>query len=158
SSLAARTGKLQFDDIHWSKNYRAMPVYSQSKLANQLFTYGLQRRLTDAKVSNVISVVAHPGGTNTNIADKWQAPGLLKKTLIPLLMPLGQSPDQGALPQLYASVDPTAKPGGYYGPNRLNEVMGYPKEAKIPAQARSTADQDRLWDISEELTGVKYLS
>ncbi|HAP64126.1 MAG TPA: short-chain dehydrogenase, partial [Cytophagales bacterium] len=62
SSLAARTGKMQFDDIHWNKNYRAMAVYSQSKLANQLFTYGLQRRLDQAKVHNVTSVAAHPGG------------------------------------------------------------------------------------------------
>ena len=158
SSLAARNGKMQFDDIHWSKNYSPFKVYSQSKLANQLFTYGLQRRLEQAGIKSVVSIAAHPGGSNTNLVDAIQLPKTLKRILVPLVMPLAQSAEQGALPQLYAASDPEAKPGGYYGPNRVNEVMGFPKEAKIPVQARSQTDQDQLWSLSEELTGVKYLS
>lgn len=158
SSLAATRGTMKFQDIHWEKNYHPFKVYAQSKLANQLFTYGMHRRLQTAGVSSVAALVAHPGGSNTNLLEASNYPSWLKKALLPIVMPMAQSADMGALPQLYAAVAEDAKPGRYYGPRKINEVRGYPKEAKIPPQALSTDAQDKLWEMSEEMTGVKYLS
>lgn len=158
SSLAARQGQMQFDDINWRNNYHPFKVYSQSKLANQLFTYALQKRLERSPYNNITAHVAHPGGSNTNLVDAIQLPKLLKRILIPVVMPMAMSADQGALPQLYAATAPQAEPGGYYGPHAINEVRGYPKPAKVPAQAKSLEAQNRLWEMSEEMTGVNYLS
>jgi NAD(P)-dependent dehydrogenase (short-subunit alcohol dehydrogenase family) len=148
SSLAHRSGKMDFDDLNWNKKrYAPWASYGQSKLANMLFTKELQRRL-DEMGSKVAVLAAHPGWTATNL----QKNSGLARIFNPMM---AMSPAQGALPTLYAATAKGAKPGSYYGPDGLFEVRGHPKEAFISKAARNDDDARKLWDISEELTGVK---
>jgi NAD(P)-dependent dehydrogenase (short-subunit alcohol dehydrogenase family) len=155
SSNAHTAGHMDFDDLNWErKKYRAWRAYGQSKLANLLFTAELQRRLTEAG-SNVLSMAAHPGYAATNLQSHsesrlWEfAMGTLGNRL------LAQDAAGGALPTLYAAV--ADLPGNTYaGPSGFAGLRGAPapcarsKEASDPAAAR------RLWQVSEELTGVIF--
>jgi NAD(P)-dependent dehydrogenase (short-subunit alcohol dehydrogenase family) len=155
SSVAARSGTIDFDDLNAAAHYRPMPVYSQSKLACLMFALELQRR-SAANGWGLTSIGAHPGVARTdllhNAPGRWSGMGLARTLLWFLFQPVAQ----GALPTLYAATAPAAEPGGYYGPRNLSETRGAPAVAKIPPQALDIADAARLWEMSEALTGVRY--
>jgi NAD(P)-dependent dehydrogenase (short-subunit alcohol dehydrogenase family) len=156
SSTGHRTGNMDFEDLMYEggKGYRRQRVYGRSKLANLLFTYELQRRF-EAIGSEAISTAAHPGGTNTDlgrhIADRWYM-----RLSEPLLEWMTQGADMGALPTLRAAVDPQAKGGDYYGPDGFMEQGGYPVLVRSSKASHNMADAQKLWQVSEELTGVTF--
>jgi NAD(P)-dependent dehydrogenase (short-subunit alcohol dehydrogenase family) len=157
ASLAARQGKIDFDDLMGEKKYDTWKAYNQSKLANLLFGRELQRRLSQAN-STTIAVVAHPGASTTGL---FSTPGgsLVKRVFAPLTSKfLFQPAEQGALPILFAATSTDAVPGGYYGPANMGEMKGPPAAALVPDVARDQAVATRLWNVSEELTGLRYLS
>ncbi|MGW0815856.1 SDR family NAD(P)-dependent oxidoreductase [Streptomyces viridiviolaceus] len=137
---------IRFDDLQWERSYRPLDAYGQSKLANLMFTYELQRRLQD---TDTMAVAAHPGGSKTQMVSN--SPGLVR-----LMGPLFQSAEMGALPTLRAATDPGVLGGQYYGPGGLAEQRGYPKVVTSSATSHDVAAQRRLWAISEELTGVTF--
>ena len=144
---------IHFDDLQWDRSYDRVAAYGQSKLANLLFTYELQRRLA-AKKEPTIALAAHPGFSNTELMR--HLPGPLQP-IWKLFGPLAtNSAEKGALPTLLAATDPSAQGAQYYGPDGIGEVMGYPKLVKSSAQSHDEALQERLWTVSEELTGVTF--
>jgi NAD(P)-dependent dehydrogenase (short-subunit alcohol dehydrogenase family) len=155
SSLGHRLrAAIHFDDLQWEHGYDRIAAYGQSKLANLLFTYELQRRLAARADAKTIAVAAHPGGSNTELARNL--PGVfrpVKAVLGPLLF---QSPAMGALPTLRAATDPAVQGGQYYGPAGFLEQRGRPKLVKSSAQSHDEELQRRLWAVSEELTGVSF--
>ncbi len=148
SSTAHRFGSINFDDLNWEQNYAPQGAYGQSKLANLLFTYELQRKL-NAAGQGTLAVAAHPGWTATNLQ---QHSGLFQR-LNPLL---AQTTDMGALPTLYAALAPTVQGGDYFGPGGFMEMRGYPKKVKSNEKSHDEAVARRLWTVSEELTNVNY--
>lgn len=155
SSIAARSGRIDFEDLMGERRYDPWKAYNQSKLANLMFALELQRRLGRAG-STVTAVAAHPGASTTNL---FSTPGgfLAKRVMSPLLSKfMFQPAAQGALPILFAATAPAAMPGGYYGPRGFQEVKGPPGPAAVPRQALDAAVAARLWRVSEQLTGVAY--
>lgn len=154
SSLAAREGVIDFDDLQAERSYVPMKSYGQSKLACLLFAFALQRR-SEAQQWGIRSLAAHPGISRTNLLHNgpgrrsWA--GILRSALWFLFQPQAQ----GALPMLYAATSPDAKAGAYYGPHRLSETRGFPTLAKVPPQAEDPKTAARLWEESERLTGVR---
>jgi NAD(P)-dependent dehydrogenase (short-subunit alcohol dehydrogenase family) len=124
-------------------------AYSQSKLANLMFTYELQRRLSGA--GTTIALAAHPGLASTELARYTPA-----ITAFFYARVMSQKAAMGALPTLRAATDPRVAGGQYYGPRGLFGTRGYPKLAKSSRQSHDTAIQRRLWAVSEELTGVTF--
>ena len=154
SSLGHRVrSTIDFGNLQSERRYDAFAAYGRSKLANLLFTYELQRRLT-ANHEATIAVAAHPGSSRTDLLRK--SPGWLRISSAVLGPLLFQSPRMGALPTLRASTDPTVRGGQYYGPGGFAEQRGYPKCVHSSAQSRDEELQRRLWMVSEELTGVNY--
>lgn len=149
SSVAHRAGNMNFEDLNWqTRRYRRWKSYGQSKLANLLFTYELQRRLQKAG-ADTIAAAAHPGWTATNL----QKDSAFIRWFNPLF---GMKPAQGALPSLYAATADNVAGGDYYGPGGFYEMKGYPKKVKS-VQASHDADvAARLWQVSEELTQVRF--
>lgn len=157
SSMAAMQGRIAFDDLHGGQSYTRYGAYSQSKLANLLFAFELQRRLAQAG-SPTLSLAAHPGLSATELQDNTaQASGSLWERMVYPVMhaTLSQSAAAGALPQLYAATAPDVQPGGYYGPRW--QARGAPVAAQGPAAAYDEAAAARLWQVSEELTRVEFL-
>lgn len=156
SSNAHKFDKMNFDNLMFEEGqgYTPMKAYAQSKLANLLFTYELQRRVDEANL-DIEVLAAHPGGAMTNLArhleDKF-----FYKLLLPLANLVMQDAASGALPQLRASTDPNAKGGEYYGPNGFGEVKGAPKVVKSNARSHNKEDAAKLWEISEELTSTTF--
>lgn len=152
SSIAARSGSINLDDLNAEKSYAPMPVYSQSKLACLMFALELQRRST-AGGWGVTSIAAHPGIARTdllhNAPGRRSAMGITRS----LLWFLFQRAAQGALPTLFAATSPDARPGGYYGPDALSETRGYPAPAKVPAAATDQGIARRLWELSDKMVG-----
>ncbi|MBI2706236.1 MAG: SDR family oxidoreductase [Actinobacteria bacterium] len=157
SSGAHKAGRIDFDDLQGEKRYRKWGAYGQSKLANLLFAYELQRRLTEAG-SSTLSVAAHPGWSATNLQTSGRGvtggPMLFFTNLANRIM--GQPASMGALPTLHAATSPDAEPGGYYGPDGFQEGRGFPTKVASNDRSRSEADARRLWEESERLTGVTY--
>lgn len=155
SSVAARQGQINLDDINAEKQYDPMPAYGQSKLACLMFAYELERRSV-AHDWGVASMAAHPGVSRTellhNAPGRHSAIGITRSLLWFLFQPAAQ----GALPTLFAATASQAKGGGYYGPDGPGEIRGYPAPSKIPPQALDQAVATRLWEISEELTGSPF--
>jgi NAD(P)-dependent dehydrogenase (short-subunit alcohol dehydrogenase family) len=155
SSVAARNGEIDFDDLNSERRYRPMPVYSQSKLACLMFALELQRR-SEAGAWGITSVAAHPGVARTdllhNAPGRWSVIGMVRTFLWFLFQPASQ----GALPTLFAATSPEVQPGGYYGPDGPSEIRGYPASAKIPQQALDQTAAASLWQISEERTGIRF--
>jgi NAD(P)-dependent dehydrogenase (short-subunit alcohol dehydrogenase family) len=150
SSVAARNGAIDLDDLNAEKSYKPMPVYSQSKLACLMFGLELQRRST-AGGWGVTSIVAHPGVARTdllhNAPGRWSGMGLARTLLWFLFQPAAQ----GALPTLFAATSADAEPGGYYGPDAWGETRGYPAPARVPPAALDEAVARRLWEASDKL-------
>jgi NAD(P)-dependent dehydrogenase (short-subunit alcohol dehydrogenase family) len=155
SSLAARQGAINFDDLNARQSYKPMPVYSQSKLACLMFAFELHRRC-GAGGSNLRSIAAHPGLSRTDLLHngpgRRSLPGLARTYLWFLFQPTAQ----GALPALFAATAPQAEPGGYYGPNKMGETRGYPVEASVPQPAIDRVAAERLWRISEQMTSINF--
>ncbi|AMT69604.1 SDR family NAD(P)-dependent oxidoreductase [Mycobacteroides immunogenum] len=142
---------IHFDDLQWERNYDRVAAYGQSKLANLLFTYELQRRLAG---TNTAALAAHPGGSNTELARNsplWVR--AVFNVVAPLLV---QGADMGALPTLRAATDPAALGGQYYGPDGFMEQRGNPKVVASSEQSYDLDLQRRLWSVSEELTDVVF--
>ena len=155
SSVAARQGRIDFDDFNATKRYRPMPVYSQSKLACLMFAIELHRRSV-AQAWSVASLAAHPGISRTDLLHNAPGRGSPTGMIRSWLWFLFQPASQGALPTLFAATMTTAKSGAYYGPDRLGETRGYPALAKVPKQALDKAAAARLWQLSEDITGVQF--
>ena len=163
SSTAHKPGRIDFDDLMSERSYRKWSAYSQSKLANLLFAYELQRRLdaadAHAATTQTISVAAHPGYAATNL--QHVGPRMEGSRLRELVMSLGnrlfaQSDEMGALPQLYAATAPDVRGGDYFGPDGIAEGRGHPKRVDSTAASKDRDVAARLWTLSEELTGVRY--
>jgi len=152
SSVAHRVGAaIHFDDLQWERSYSRAGAYGQSKLANLLFTYELQRRLVPR--GTTIAAAAHPGISNTELMRNMPPP--LRVATV-ALAPLFQGANMGALPTLRAATDPGVLGGQYFGPDGLGGVRGYPKVVSSSDQSHDATLQRRLWEVSEELTGVVY--
>jgi NAD(P)-dependent dehydrogenase (short-subunit alcohol dehydrogenase family) len=149
SSAAHHMGKMDFDDLNFfGRGYKPWEAYGQSKLANLLFTFELQRRF-EADGLDIIATAAHPGWTGTDLQRNAWYVRLMN-------VAIAMSPPQGALPTLRAATDPHVKGGEYFGPHGIREMRGYPVEVDTSEDARSMEDAARLWQVSEELTGVSY--
>ncbi len=142
---------IDFDDINATKGYNRISAYGRSKLANLLFTYELQRRLDEANAST-IALAAHPGGSDTDLVRHVPGAGFLA----PAFGKLAQSAAMGALPQLRAATDPAATGGQYYGPDGFMEVRGHPVVVESSGRSNDADLQERLWAVSEDMTGVDY--
>jgi len=154
SSGASYFGRIAFDDLQGERRYDAWAAYAQSKLANVMTSLELQQRLS-AQGSTVMSVAAHPGLARTNLQPTSVAArgSRIEALAYKLMDPLFQSAAMGALPQLFAATAPEAQPGGFYGPNGLGNLKGYPKACRIAPAAFDAESCSRLWSISEELSG-----
>lgn len=149
SSIAHRFGSIDFDDLHWErKGYKPNPAYGQSKLANLLFTYELQRKLT-AVGQSTIALAAHPGWTETNLQQHSDMASFLNPFL-------AQPQPMGALPTIRAAVDPNVIGGEYYGPAGFMEMRGYPVVVRSTDASYDLDDAERLWQVSEQVTGVTF--
>lgn len=151
TSNGHRQARIDFDDLHWRKRrYSYLGAYGQSKLANVLFTYGLQRRLA---AHRTIATVAHPGASKTNLDRNTPA------RLVPVIgvfRLVAQDVSMGALPTLRAAADPTIEGGQYLGPGGPGQWRGYPKVVDSSRDSHDVSVQERLWRVSEELTGVTF--
>ncbi|KFL29857.1 short-chain dehydrogenase [Devosia riboflavina] len=153
SSIAARPGKIDFDDLQSRKTYKPMQAYSQSKLACLMLAFELQRRST-AEGWGVTSLAAHPGVSRTELLHNAPGRGSLISAARSAMWFIFQPAAQGALPTLYAATSPAAVPGAYYGPHAFGEIRGYPAFSKVPERAADQAVARRLWQVSEQLAGI----
>jgi NAD(P)-dependent dehydrogenase (short-subunit alcohol dehydrogenase family) len=148
SSVAHYRGQMDFDNLNAERSYDRWGAYGESKVANLLFTYELQRRF-EAAGEDAIAVAAHPGWTDTNL----QRDAGLFRFFNPLI---AMQSEQGALPTLYAATAPNVSGGEYYGPDGRNERRGYPTRVESSPLSHDQAAATRLWALSEELTGVTF--
>jgi len=154
TSVNHRKARLDFDNLNGERGYRPMVFYDRSKLANAVFGHELHRRLT-ASGSPVRSVLAHPGYTATRL--QTSAPtGLVKLLFGRVLLPLAQRPEAGALPQLYAATAPGVRGGELIGPDGRGELRGGPTRVPLAPAATDAETGRRLWEVSEELTDVRF--
>jgi len=154
SSGGADGAKIRFDDLMFSDDYSRFEAYGQSKLANLLFTVELQKRLVENEAPT-LAVAAHPGVASSNLVSSMRIPVPGVTTLANLLTRL-MFPDTetGALSQVRAAVDSSVKGGEYYGPDK--GMRGWPVQIDMP-ESVNAADAPRLWEISADLTGVRFL-
>jgi NAD(P)-dependent dehydrogenase (short-subunit alcohol dehydrogenase family) len=154
SSGAHRVGRLDLDDLNWERRrYRRWAAYAQSKVADLMFAYELHRRLSRIG-SAVRSVAAHPGYAATDLQSHTES-------IQDRVMALGnwlfaQTAEQGALPTVYASTAADVAGGGYYGPDGLAELRGYPTRVGSSKLSKDTATAARLWERAEALTWVTF--
>lgn len=158
SSSGHKVGAMNFNNLLFKngRGYTPLRAYGRSKLANLLFAYELQRYFEYHDV-DCISTAAHPGASQTNLGRHIENAAAFK-VLNPVLTRVVQGAAEGALPQLRAAVDPAARGGEYYGPGGLFEMSGFPVRVKSNRASRNLLDAKRLWQESERLTGVKYVS
>lgn len=158
SSSAHRPGRMHWDDLQLERNYGKWHAYAQSKLANLLFAYELDRRLRRAKAS-AISVAAHPGYAATNlqaVGARMEGARIAERVFDFGNRILAQSAAMGALPTLYAATAPGVQGGEYFGPDSFGEMWGHPRRVGSTARSKDLADAARLWEVSEELTQVRF--
>ncbi|MEO6123943.1 MAG: oxidoreductase [Ilumatobacteraceae bacterium] len=153
SSQGHRMGRINFDDLDAAHGYHRWLRYGQSKVANLLFIYELQRRLAAAGAST-IAVACHPGGSNTNLA---RDAGTMMKIFQPIADRVMQPAAMGALPTLRAATDPSVRGGDYYGPDGFGQTTGHPVTVHSNAYSHKRDVAERLWTASEALTGIAYL-
>lgn len=159
SSLAHRFGGLDLTDLNFrNRFYDPVRAYGQSKLANLLFMFELDRRV-ESSGRDLISVAAHPGMSSTeltsNSAQMFGTPGRLKQAVSLGTRYLTQPAERGALPQLYAATAPDVHGGEYYGPNGMGEIHGYPKHARLSRTARDPRLARQLWNATSELVQLE---
>lgn len=159
SSALHENGEIDFVDLQSEQSYDKWDAYGQSKLANLLFAYELQRRLRGAGIEDVTSVACHPGYAATNLQRRGpeQADSTLRlwgmkaaNTLV------AQDAETGVLPLLYAATAPDITGGEYIGPGGFMEMRGHPEEQRSSDRSYDESTAKRLWKVSEELTGVTY--
>ena len=143
---------IHFDDLQWERSYSRIGAYGQSKLANLMFTYELQRRL--APHGTTAALAAHPGTSNTELVRN--APAIVRVPVTWIAPLVTQPATAGALPSLRAATDPSVLGGQYYGPDGLAESRGNPELVTSSADSYDLARQQRLWAVSEDLTGVRF--
>ncbi|TWT05318.1 SDR family NAD(P)-dependent oxidoreductase [Planococcus sp. CPCC 101016] len=153
SSLAHKGAAINFDNLDGTKGYKPMKFYSQSKLANLLFAQELDKRFKENGLQS-LSLACHPGISATNLFKfgKRDAPEFLKSLMHNFLQP----PDMGALPTIYAATEPQLKGGEYIGPDGKGQRKGYPALDTPHASAGDKAVSQKLWAVSEKLTGVTF--
>ncbi|GFG87206.1 oxidoreductase [Mycolicibacter algericus] len=157
NSKTSRGGRISFDDLQLESSFTPAAAYTQSKLAQLMAVFELQRRL-ESLGSQVISLAAHPGGTRTGIlreqsrAVRW----VFNRRFRHLTGWFTQAPADGALPMLRAATDPAAAGGQFYGPGGRFEQIGPPVLVRAAGRAHDVEAQQRLWQIAEDLTGVSY--
>lgn len=159
SSLAHKSGTLDWDDLQVTRNYTSQRPYNQTKLANMLFAQELQRRAGN----RLLSLVVHPGVSRTNIGAgrQGQKRDSLREHMIDVILAfamtfLGQDADAGAWPTMYAATMPDVVPGGYYGPDGFGGMKGSPVLSPVAPRGLDPEAARRLWAASEQLTGVRY--
>jgi NAD(P)-dependent dehydrogenase (short-subunit alcohol dehydrogenase family) len=153
SSGAHRIGRIRFDDLQGERRYFNWLWYGQSKLANLMFCFELQRRATEAG-TELKSMAVHPGYARTNLqfaSPPWYEQAVMKVTNV-----VAQTADMGALPTLYAATVPDLPGGSFVGPDGFMEQRGYPHVVTAADKAYDEAAWRRLWEVSEDLTGVSY--
>jgi NAD(P)-dependent dehydrogenase (short-subunit alcohol dehydrogenase family) len=157
SSRMHRKGKMDFEDLLFDsgRGYSRIRAYSRSKLANLLFTYELERRFQRAGI-NALSLAAHPGYSYTDFG-RARFFRVLKYIFYPAIIAITQSSAMGALPSLRASVDPGVRGGDFLGPGGRLEIQGYPAKVNSNGASHNREDARLLWEMSEQLTGVRYL-
>jgi len=155
SSIAHRTGFIHFSDLQGERLYSPWKAYNQSKLAMLMFALELQRR-SDAAGWKLMSNASHPGWARTDLFANGPGFGLISLASQFAAPLFSQSAESGALPTLFAATSPQAEGGGYYGPNGLYELKGPPAPARIMPQAMDKAGAGKLWDVSQQLTGVSF--
>jgi hypothetical protein len=159
SSAAHNLGEIRFDDIHWEKSYNKWRAYGMSKLANIHFTLELADKVTSLGLDTMV-VAAHPGYADSKLMEK--GPEMNGRTFFikagrVVNRIVAQPTHMGALPSLYAATAEDAKHRAYYGPRGFSGMRGYP-ERVYPNRKKISKDvQERLWKLSEELTGVEFL-
>ncbi len=157
SSNGHRAGRLNFDDLQSARHYQKMAAYGRSKLANLMFTYELQRRLSAAG-AHTIALAAHPGTARTDLTRHMS--GLAQAAMSSRFSALNsrwvQDGSMGALPTLRAATDPAAIGGTYYGPDGPLQMTGYPVVVTSSTRSQNKEAQRRLWAESEKLTGITY--
>lgn len=159
SSGLHERGEIDFEDLHGERDYDRWDAYAQSKLANVLFGYELDRRLDAAGVESVTSVVCHPGYAATNLQYRGPEERGSRVRMAAMKVAnslLAQSAEMGALPMLYAATAPGVSGGDYVGPGGFMDMRGYPETQRSSDRSYDAATADRLWSVSEELTGVEY--
>jgi NAD(P)-dependent dehydrogenase (short-subunit alcohol dehydrogenase family) len=144
-----RGGDIYFDDLNWEKTYDKAKAYSQSKLANLLFTYELDLRFKTHK-HDIISTASHPGYTATNLQ---KAAGLMVAVANKLI---AQKVDMGALPVLRAATEENLVGSEYFGPTKMYELRGYPEKVNSSDKSYDVQLARKLWEVSEKLVGFKY--
>ena len=154
SSLEHKGGSIHFDDLTGERSYSPRTFYQQSKFANVLFALELDRRVR-AKGIPVRSLLAHPGWAATNLQTSGPR-GVMKQLMRVGNHLFAQSAEIGALSQLYAATDPMAESGRFYGPGGIAGLRGYPTEVQPVASATDAGTARRLWELSEELTGITF--
>lgn len=158
SSMAHEDAEIDFDDLMGEENYSKWSAYGQSKLANLLFTYELDRRLKEKDIE-VESVGCHPGVSDTNL---FREGPKMEHSKIKLYFGkifskiLGQSPDKGCLPMVYAATSEEIEGGEYIGPDGFKQMRGYPEKQESSKASHNEEDAKKLWERSEELTNVKF--
>ncbi|KAG9607055.1 hypothetical protein KCV01_g5354, partial [Aureobasidium melanogenum] len=158
SSIAHRSGHIQFDDLNLEHGYKPFDAYGQSKLAMLMFALELDRR-SRAKGLGVTSVAAHPGFARTDLVDNGPAVGasaFMTSAIKWMVRAIGHSASAGALPTLMAATSPAVEGGAYVGPQGWNEFKGPPGPGKIAPQATNVGTAFMLWTASERLTGVSF--
>ncbi|MNO19052.1 short chain dehydrogenase [compost metagenome] len=154
SSLAAHGASIDFDNLDGSKGYSSWKFYGQSKLANMMFARELHNKLSLHKL-NTVSVACHPGFSNTNLMSFGS--GKRANPLMRLITYLGTQPaHMGALPSLYSATSPNIRGGEYIGPDGRGGRKGYPKSDPIINKLYQPNVSHRLWEVSEQLTGVAF--
>jgi NAD(P)-dependent dehydrogenase (short-subunit alcohol dehydrogenase family) len=160
-SLAHRFGGLNVDDLNWeTTQYDQWKAYANSKVALLSHTLELERRLR-ASASHIIAVAAHPGVANTNIKQASEAlkpPGPIRRWYVKHMTKLIPTAENAARPVILAAAGEHVAGGDYYGPGGLFELGGAPKKARLNPIARDPELSNRLWQMSEAMTGVRYLS
>lgn len=156
SSVAHHFGAMKFEDLQSRRGYSPGKAYAQSKLANLLFTYELQRRL-QAAGSETLALAAHPGWARTELQRHVNSNVILRWLFKIAERFLSQDARGGALPTLRAAADPRVSPGDFYGPDGFLQSKGAPVRVNSNSASRNRAWQQELWKVSQELTGVAYL-
>ncbi len=158
ASHAHRGGKIRLNDLNWTKSYSKWPAYGQSKLANLLFTYELDRRVRDAGL-DLLSTAAHPGYSATNlqlVGPQMSGSSFMERMSGIANNVVAQSALMGALPTLFAAFDPSVRGGDYIGPDGLMEMRGWPTKVSSNAASQDVEVGQKLWTLSEELVGLDF--
>ncbi|MFC7141689.1 oxidoreductase [Halosimplex aquaticum] len=159
SSGVHERGEIDFADLGHEDAYGKWEAYAQSKLANVLFAYELQRRLDAAGIADTLSAACHPGYADTELQGRGpeQEGSTLKRYAMAALNAVfAQSAEKGTLPLVYAATAPEVDGGDYVGPGGLFGMRGHPEKQRSSDASYDREDAERLWTVSEDRTGVTY--